>query len=238
MYRSGNNYQPTLSNLTFTLNKAVGDEGKGGAVYLNCSTLALTSCVITQNSAVYGGGVYIGHEKATYFIRDVNISKNTALVSGGGIYNIESPSDSFLTYQLLGDVFVFGNTANNTMSLEANIACNGTECSSTCPSPSCEDCGALCNYFVNDSNTQVQCLNNAGPVCNHGTCSYQKAHRICNCIDGYTGSACTQSPPISQPTIPREYLYIAAGVVGIILLGMVAWLVRRYITKRKTYIRI
>src|SRR5215475_10435382 len=77
----------TISGLTITNGHAGSN---GGGIYNGSATVTLNDCVVTANSAQYGGGVYneavIGDTALT--ITNSTIEGNSASKEGGGIYEI------------------------------------------------------------------------------------------------------------------------------------------------------
>jgi hypothetical protein len=68
----------TIASLTITNGKALGDVG--GGIYNDHSTLTVSNCILTRNSARFGAGLYnagIGGS-ATLSVRDSTISTNSA----------------------------------------------------------------------------------------------------------------------------------------------------------------
>ena len=70
----------------------MGDSPLGGGMFSRTSSPTIRNCVFENNRAVYGGGIMNGYS-GTYgpsmpLISNTRISDNTALDSGGGIYDI------------------------------------------------------------------------------------------------------------------------------------------------------
>ncbi|MGK7942059.1 MAG: hypothetical protein AB4062_18270 [Crocosphaera sp.] len=78
----------TLDNITVTGGQQVdslGLDGKGGGIFISGeSSVTLIDSLLTQNTAVYGGGVAIS--SGNLQLENSSISGNTALEDGGGIY--------------------------------------------------------------------------------------------------------------------------------------------------------
>ena len=77
----------TISDLTITQGKAdlVGDFFFGGGIYNDHSTLTLSNCTLSRNSAQSGGGgIYNDHSTLT--VSNCTLSGNSA-GDGGGIFN-------------------------------------------------------------------------------------------------------------------------------------------------------
>ena len=93
-------YSATYSSTTY-LNDLVLMNGyqpswRGGAVYCREGHLEVNNCVIRDNSAQYGGGIYmIGGNNSYDYVLTVNnstFSGNTSLNQGGAIYCSDGPS--------------------------------------------------------------------------------------------------------------------------------------------------
>ena len=61
--------------------------GVGGGIYSYAAAPALTACVVSENAAVYGGGMYTGfHPHYQYTVNSI-FHKNTATGAGNGVFN-------------------------------------------------------------------------------------------------------------------------------------------------------
>lgn len=80
----------TLSGLTITKGYGL----LGGAIYCyNNSSPSITNCVISGNSAVFGGGLACANSNTKPKITNCIVTSNTSLVGGGGFYlNASSPT--------------------------------------------------------------------------------------------------------------------------------------------------
>lgn len=67
-------------------NKAPSQYGGGVGVGSN-GKITIDNGTIQNNSATFGGGLYIDNSNESFSIKDANISYNTATKSGGGIYS-------------------------------------------------------------------------------------------------------------------------------------------------------
>ena len=87
-------------------NGAVGDGDKGGGIFSDdrCGSNTIANCVVTGNSATFGGGLYCNGSSALT-IENCLIAGNTALEDGGGIF-IDGGSSLTMT---LARVTVSGN---------------------------------------------------------------------------------------------------------------------------------
>ncbi len=93
---------PILSNITFSGNIA----WFGGGVY-SASTPELINVYLGNNAAYYGGGMYNDgtHTPGTNpYLTDVTFSDNSAVISGGGMFNYNSNPD-------MENIIFRGNTA-------------------------------------------------------------------------------------------------------------------------------
>jgi hypothetical protein len=99
---------PTITNCEFTSNMATasGEEGNGGAISnLVGSTLTLSGCTFTSNSAkIYGGGLY-NSGTSSYILTNSTFQSNQSFDRGGGIY------DKSTQNSLLDSCFFIGNSA-------------------------------------------------------------------------------------------------------------------------------
>ena len=78
----------TISGLTITNGQA--SPSSGGGIYNDHSTLTVSSCTISGNSAFDGGGIYnngFSNGSATLTVSNCTISGNSASYGGGGIFN-------------------------------------------------------------------------------------------------------------------------------------------------------
>jgi len=77
---------PVISNVVLKGNRTLDDvDGQGGGIYCWFSAPQLTNILIVNNSAVYGGGVYMGQEGAGAKFNHVTIADNQSTY-GGGLY--------------------------------------------------------------------------------------------------------------------------------------------------------
>ncbi len=87
-----------LVNLTLTGGQT---SGAGGAVYLVNGSLTLVNCLITQNSAAYGGGVFQDGPSGRVDVINSRIERNTSANHGGGLY--VTGSAAFTNAQVLSN---------------------------------------------------------------------------------------------------------------------------------------
>jgi hypothetical protein len=80
----------TLTGLTLANGKSADVGGTyypaGGAIYFYGSELAITDCVISGNSAEYGGGVYVASGYTTKLTLTNSVVSGNSAEYGGGIY--------------------------------------------------------------------------------------------------------------------------------------------------------
>ena len=88
-----------------TLTGGNSDE-RGGAIFCNGSgvgnsvSLSLSSCTISENSAVRGGGIFSNGDdggQAFLFLNSCTVSGNSATLAGGGIYSSGAAGDASLS---------------------------------------------------------------------------------------------------------------------------------------------
>ena len=86
---------PTLEGLHITggntagLGESLWENNVGGGAYVLTATVALIGCEITDNSAMYGGGLYL-RDSHNPVLRGNAMYSNTAEFEGGGIYLFNS----------------------------------------------------------------------------------------------------------------------------------------------------
>ena len=97
----------TLTGTTISDNTILSGSGSGGGIYSNGhSTLTLTNCTISGNSALSAGGGLLNSGYSTAALTNTTISDNTAATNGGGLYNVNYGAVT------LTNCTVSGNTAN------------------------------------------------------------------------------------------------------------------------------
>ena len=74
--------EPIISNCVITDNKAVN----GGGIYLGMSVPLIINCIVSNNSATNGGGIYYRAERSYPGIVNCVLYGNNASSVGGGIY--------------------------------------------------------------------------------------------------------------------------------------------------------
>jgi len=86
----------TVTLVGLTITGGYTDDDNGGGIYSANSTLMITDCTVTENTAYgYGGGIYSANSTLT--ITDCTISGNTTYDYGGGIYSTGTNSTLTLT---------------------------------------------------------------------------------------------------------------------------------------------
>ncbi len=123
---------PTVSNITFSGNSAIGD---GGGMYNDSSNPTVNNVTFSGNSADdYGGGMYNVSSNPT--VNNVTFSGNSASITrgaGGGMYNVDSnPTISNVTFSgnsafLIGGGMYNRSDSNPTVS---NVTFSGNSAAS------------------------------------------------------------------------------------------------------------
>ena len=72
----------TIDRSTFDGNSVDATTGNAGGLYLEYATITMTATTISNNSANFGGGIWIGHDAIAKLTNDT-ISGNTANMGGG-----------------------------------------------------------------------------------------------------------------------------------------------------------
>jgi predicted outer membrane repeat protein len=72
-----------VTNCTFSVNTATND---GGGMYNEETSPTVTNCMLSVNTADFGGGMF-NDTNSTPTVSNCSFSRNTATNDGGGIYN-------------------------------------------------------------------------------------------------------------------------------------------------------
>lgn len=135
-----------LDGCTITANAATLSASEGGGIDIYYCDTELKNCVISQNSAVSGGGLYVwGSSSSTEVVlTNCAIRSNAASASGGGIYTTS-------TAQLLqaAGTSLCGNTAPVGPQIYGNGWPGG---GSNCANNSCSACDPACTGDLNHDN--------------------------------------------------------------------------------------
>ncbi len=78
----------TLENLTITGGNPVSDSG--GGIWAAGGTLQLVNSHVTNNSAPYGGGIFLADAASNLVLQNSLVDFNTAAIDGGGAYTTGS----------------------------------------------------------------------------------------------------------------------------------------------------
>ena len=98
IFNNGEDGNSILAGLTITNG---GGFTEGGAIYCGGSSPSIRNCIITENSADYGGGI-CSNEDANVIATNCIISGNTAIEEGGGFYTYAS-SPGILNCTVIGN---------------------------------------------------------------------------------------------------------------------------------------
>lgn len=91
----------TIDKCTFDGNSSDAAAGLAGALYLEYTQIEMTASTISNNTAHYGGGFWIGHAAIAH-ITNVTIANNTA-DQGGGVWIAGQVTGTFLNVTLAGN---------------------------------------------------------------------------------------------------------------------------------------
>jgi hypothetical protein len=110
----------TISDLTVTGGNTLGNEGDGGGILNDASTLTLHNVVVDKNKAnVFSGSGFNGggvaSESGTLTMTNSTISNNEAVGSGGGLY-LFGPTTAANSFS---NMLVTGNTADQGVIFDA-----------------------------------------------------------------------------------------------------------------------
>ena len=84
----------TIDRSTFDGNSVDPTSGLAGGLYLEYATITLTATTISNNTAYFGGGIWIGHDAVARLTNDT-IAGNTATM-GGGVWFAGGVTGTFL----------------------------------------------------------------------------------------------------------------------------------------------
>jgi predicted outer membrane repeat protein len=169
----------TLINATLTNNQAIestpSDVAAGGAIMLyGGSTLTITESMFTNNTAEYGGAVFVTF--GTVDITDSTFTANSSIVSGGAIYQSGSTDttilgSSFSDNQVTTGGFSFsgGGAIDNAGSNTQLTVVNTTFDNNSAPNG-----GAINNFNASDANIinatfTGNSATNGGAILNRGS---------------------------------------------------------------------
>lgn len=132
-----NDEDVAIDRCTFDKNSVDPTSGNAGGLYLEYATITLTNTTISNNSAHYGGGIWLGHDAILKLTNDT-IAGNTAEM-GGGVWFAGGVTGTLLNVTVasnagngmaggdtgvtLENVLVDGNTKGD---MEGEVSCDHT----------------------------------------------------------------------------------------------------------------
>ena len=144
---SNTNSSPTLTNLTFSDNRA----SNGGGMYNKNSSPRLTNVTFSSNIAIYGGGMY--NNGGSPMLLGVSFDNNNGSKAGGGMYNEHSsPTLTNVTFR--------NHYANYGGGMYNNYTSNLTLSNVTFSSNKATNGGGVYNYTSNPSLLNTSFTNN------------------------------------------------------------------------------
>jgi len=204
---------PSISQSNFFSNKAT----MGGGIYLENSEVSIAEITLIGNiAAISGGGIFLANGTiGSNYMQSISITNNYATTPGAGLYAVVTQLENGLHYwfEKIGNSQIFNNTNTNHSHSEVsdNVACNGVLCPQYCPSPTCNDCGGVCVYNLNNP-ANIQCLGGNNIDCGkHGSCVFKGGSTQCLCTDDYEGFVCDQAPIPAEDY--KKYYYVAGGII-------------------------
>jgi len=119
IFRVAYNDEPvTIDRCTFDGNSVDPTTGNAGGLYLEYATITMTATTISNNSANFGGGIWIGHDAIAQLTNDT-ISGNTANM-GGGVWFAGGVTGTLL------NVTVAGNPGNGMAGGDTGVTLENT----------------------------------------------------------------------------------------------------------------
>src|SRR5580700_7620376 len=117
IFRVAYNDEPVnIDRCVFDGNSVDPTSGNAGGLYLEYATITMTGTTISNNTANYGGGIWVGHMAIAHITNDT-IAGNTANM-GGGVWFAGG-----VTGVVLQNTLVAGNTAGD---MEGEVSCDHT----------------------------------------------------------------------------------------------------------------
>ncbi len=114
----------TIDRCTFDDNSVDPTSGNAGGLYLEYATITLTNTTISNNSAHYGGGLWLGHDSIVALTNDT-IAHNTAS-GGGGIWFADGLSGKILNVTVADNAGDGMAQSNTTVVLQNMLIVNNT----------------------------------------------------------------------------------------------------------------
>jgi hypothetical protein len=119
VFRVGYNDEPVnIDRSTFDGNSVDPNQGNAGGLYLENVTITMSGTTISNNSAHFGGGIWIG-QSAVGNLTNVTIANNTAS-GGGGVWFANAVTGTFL------NVTVAGNTGDGLFGGDTGVKLQNT----------------------------------------------------------------------------------------------------------------
>jgi hypothetical protein len=241
----------SIMDSTFSGNKAWATTGFGGALIvnvnnLNSSIFSMSKSVITNNTAPSSGAaVYIAGDYAS--ITDCNITFNSALSNGGGVFLTTARPTYVGNYNFLGTTIsnntaVFGgglynDNLNHTFNVfgalfTGNIA--GTKMAATAdPNIYCSDPNSTFCYSCAASDCLTGCAAGANQSCtvNAAAQAFCYSTKFTTC----SGNSCKCSAKSGLPTAAKIVIIAIAAclVIGIFLIAIDV--IRHFRQKKQGY---
>lgn len=171
-----NDENTNIDRCTFDGNSVDPTMGIAGGVYLEYTTINMTATTISNNSANYGAGIWIGH-MAIANLTNVTIADNHANM-GGGVWFADAVTGTFLnvtvadnpgnglfgggTGVVLQNTLIAGNTAGPD---EGEISCDHTHGSAGANMEYPDDMNSPCTSSVIVADPMLgPLMNNGGPT--------------------------------------------------------------------------
>ncbi len=228
IFESGETGNSVLEGLTITGGSGTLLEGpskavEGGGIFCrNDSSPSIKNCVITNNYALYGGGIYCGNSTAALI--DCTITGNSASTGGGICFSFSSSLISscmviensarrgggvYCRYES-SPVFTDCTITNNIVSpIESGFSCSGAGFSCSNSSPEFSNCFITGNACIHEDSAAggFHCISNSSPILNNCVISGNSA-------SFGSGFVCSEysSPSLTNCTLTGNWAYDQAVI--------------------------
>ena len=180
----------TIDRSTFDGNSVDPATGNAGGLYLEYTTITMTATTISNNSANYGAGIWIGH-MAVANLTNVTIADNHATM-GGGVWFADAVTGTFL------NVTVADNPGNGLFGGGTGVVLQNTLVAGNTHGP--DEGEASCDHTHGSAGTNMEFPGDMSSPC---TTSVVVADPQLGPLQNNGGPTSTLAPAASSPAIGK-----------------------------------